>query len=226
MNTSAAQFPYPWQRCKIIHLVRHGQAMHNVEGDRDRRALLSDHLFDAQLSPLGLQQVCKLRQDVHARGLLRKIDLVITSPLYRTMQTAVGVFGSEGQADGGYNYNFSGIPGGGLNCPQIMAVELCRDRMMDGEEDSMWNPDVRESEEEMDARMLLFMEWLWTRPEQEIVIVSHGIILQKILHVLGNDCHPTVKSALCKRFHNCELRSVVIVDKSLNEADPPLMFQT
>ncbi|KAL4279795.1 hypothetical protein GQ457_03G034580 [Hibiscus cannabinus] len=249
MNTSAAQFPYPWQRCKIIHLVRHGQAMHNVEGDRDRSALLSDHLFDAQLSPLGLQQVCKLRRDVHASGLLRKIDLVITSPLSRTMQTAMRVFGSEGQAGGGYKDNFSAIPGGDLNCPcpQIMAVELCRDRMgqrpcdmrrrvsecqalfpcidfsmMDGEEDSMWNPDVRESEEEMAARMLLFMEWLWTRPEQEIVIVSHGIILQKILQVLGNDCHPTVKSALCKRFHNCELRSVVIVDKSLREADPPL----
>ncbi|GMI82758.1 hypothetical protein like AT1G09935 [Hibiscus trionum] len=242
MNTSAAQFPYPWQRCKIIHLMRHGQAMHNVEGDKDRRALLSEHLFDAQLSPLGLQQVCQLRKDVHARGLLKKIDLVITSPLYRTMQTAMGVFGSEGQADD--NFCAIPLPAGG---PQIMAVELCRDRMgqrpcdmrrrvsecqalfpcidfsmMDGEEDSMWNPDVRESEEEMAARMLLFMEWLWTRPEQQIVIVSHGIILQMILNVLENDCHPTVKSALCERFDNCELRSVVIVDKRLREADPPL----
>ncbi|KAE8659223.1 Nudix hydrolase [Hibiscus syriacus] len=275
MNTAAAQFPYPWQRCKIIHLVRHGQAMHNVEGDKDRKALLSDHLFDAQLSPLGLQQVCKLRNDVHASGLLKKIDLVITSPLYRTMQTAMGVFGSESQADGGNNDKFSAIPSG-LNCPPIMAVELCRDRLgqrpcdmrrrvsecqdlfpsidftmasslaiiylsvfevcivfvyvlifdgmdqMDSEEDSMWNPDVRESEDEMAARMVLFMEWLWTRPEQEIVIVSHGIILQHILYVLGNDCHPTVRSALCKRFDNCELRSVVIVDKSLRVADSPL----
>ncbi|OMP10969.1 hypothetical protein CCACVL1_00743, partial [Corchorus capsularis] len=56
MDTTAAQFPYPWQRCKIIHLVRHGQAMHNVEGDINREALLSPHLFDAELSPLGLQQ--------------------------------------------------------------------------------------------------------------------------------------------------------------------------
>ncbi|KAK8552105.1 hypothetical protein V6N13_120529 [Hibiscus sabdariffa] len=254
MNTAAAaQFPYPWQRCKIIHLVRHGQAMHNVEGDKDRKALLSDHLFDAQLSPLGLQQVSKLRKDVRASGLLKKIDLVITSPLYRTMQTAMGAFGSESQADGGSNDNFSAVPGG-VNCPKIMAVELCRDRLgqrpcdkrrrvsecqalfpcidftmasslaalpkMDGEEDSMWNPDVRESEEEMAARMVLFMEWLWTRPEQHIVIVSHGIILQHILYVLGNDCHPTVRSALCKRFDNCELRPVVIVDK--READSPL----
>ncbi|KAE8666755.1 Phosphoglycerate mutase family protein, putative isoform 1 [Hibiscus syriacus] len=196
MNTSSAQFPYPWQRCKIIHLVRHGQAMHNVEGDEDRKAL-----------------VCKLGKDVHASGLFKKIDLVITSPLYRTMQTAMGVFGSENQADGGNN---------GLNCPQIMAVELCRDRMMEKKTAC----GIRRSEEEMAARMVLFMEWLWTRPEQEIVIVSHGIILQKILYVLGNDCHPTIRSALCKRFGNCELRSVVNVDKRLREADSPLCSPT
>ncbi|XWS39051.1 hypothetical protein CRYUN_Cryun18bG0016900 [Craigia yunnanensis] len=244
MNTTAAQFPYPWQRCKIIHLVRHGQAMHNVEGDKNPEALLSPHLFDAQLSPLGLQQVSKLSKDVHASGLLKRIELVITSPLYRTMQTASGVFGSESHADGG-NEKFSAISA--LHCPQIMAVELCRDRlgvrpcdmrrrvsecqalfssidfsMMDGEDDSMWNPDVREPEKEVAARMVLFMKWLWTRPEQEIVIVSHGIILQHILNVLGNDCHQTVRSALCKRFDNCELRSVVIVDKSLMGGDSPL----
>ncbi|XVE60646.1 hypothetical protein DITRI_Ditri05aG0144700 [Diplodiscus trichospermus] len=241
MNTTAAQFPYPWQRCKIIHLVRHGQAMHNVEGDKNREALLSPHLFDAELSPLGLQQVGKLRKHVHDSGLLKRVELVVTSPLCRVMQTAVGVFGNESQADG-ENGCFSAISA--PNCPQIMAVELCRDRlglrpcdmrrrvsecqalfpsidfsMMDGEEDSLWNPDVRESEEEIAQRMVLFMEWLWTRPEQEIAIVSHGIILQHILYVLGNDCHPIVRSALCKRFGNCELRSVVIVDKSLMGSD-------
>ncbi|KAB2076307.1 hypothetical protein ES319_A06G032700v1 [Gossypium barbadense] len=236
MKTTTAQFTYPWQLCKTVHLVRHGQAMHNVEGDINREALLSPHLFDAQLSPLGLHQVGKLRNDVHASGLLKRIELVVTSPLYRTMQTAFGVFGStESNEDAGVNH------------PQIMAVELCRDRMgvrpcdmrrrvsecqalfpsidfsmMDGEDDSLWNPNVRESEEEMAARMVLFIKWLWTRPEQEIVIVSHGIILQQILNVLENDCHPTARTALCKRFDNCELRSVVIVDKSLKVADSQL----
>ncbi|XP_012449044.2 phosphoglycerate mutase-like protein 1 [Gossypium raimondii] len=118
MKTTAAQFTYPWQLCKTVHLVRHGQAMHNVEGDINREALLSPHLFDAQLSPLGLHQVGKLREDVHASGLLKRIELVVTSPLYRTMQTAFGVFGStESNEDAGVNH------------PQIMAVELCRDRM-------------------------------------------------------------------------------------------------
>lgn len=44
------------------------------------------------------------------------------------MQTAIGVFGSEIQADGIKNENFSAISA--PNCPQIMAVELCRDRLV------------------------------------------------------------------------------------------------
>ncbi|KAA3476595.1 phosphoglycerate mutase-like protein 1 [Gossypium australe] len=217
MNTTAAQFPYPWQRCKIVHLVRHGQAMHNVEGDINREALLSPHLFDAELSPLGLHQVGKLRKDVHASGLLKRIELVITSPLYRTMQTAFGVFGStESNEDAG----------GVRPCDMRRRVSECQALFPSIDfsmaKDSMWNPDFRESEEEMAARMGLLMDWLWTRPEQEIVIVSHGIMLQHILYRLGNDCHPSVRTALCKRFDNCELRSVVIVDKSSMEADSQL----
>ncbi|GKV19933.1 hypothetical protein SLEP1_g30129 [Rubroshorea leprosula] len=60
--------------------------------------------------------------------------------------------------------------------------------------------------------------WLWTRPEKEIAVVSHGIVLQHMLYVLGNDCENT---ALFKRFDNCELRSVVIVDKSMMASDWP-----
>ncbi|XWS27720.1 hypothetical protein CRYUN_Cryun25bG0005000 [Craigia yunnanensis] len=222
MNGREAQFPYPSQQyCKTLHLVRHGQAMHNVEGDKNPEALLSPNLFDAQLSPLGLQQVAELRKDFHARGILNRIELVITSPLTRAMQTAVGVFDSEGQTIST------------LNSPQIMAIELCRDRlgvrpcdmrrkvsdcqslfpsidfsMTDSEDDNLWNPDIREPMEELANREAKFLKWLWTRPEKEIVVVSHGLVLQNILiNLLGKG------AALCKRFDHCELRSVVIVDE-------------
>ncbi|GKV33526.1 hypothetical protein SLEP1_g42029 [Rubroshorea leprosula] len=148
MDNMTAYFPYPLHHCKILHLVRHGQAMHNVEGDKNRDALLSPHLFDAQLSPLGCEQVDQLRKHFHASGLLNRIDLVITSPLLRGF---VLVTGGEG---------------------------------------------------------------LWTRPEKEIAVVSHGIVLQQMLNVLGNDCNNTIRTTLCKRFDNGELRSVVIVDKT------------
>ncbi|GAY48100.1 hypothetical protein CUMW_109240, partial [Citrus unshiu] len=116
-----------------------------------------------------------------------------------TMQTAVGVFGSEG-ADAGWK----------SNCPPIM----------ESEEDDMWYPEAREPYEDIEARGIEFLKWLWTRPEKEIAIVSHGVVLQHFLYVLENDsADPSVKTGLCRRFNNCELRSVVVVNKGMMDSD-------
>ncbi|KAI8000092.1 Phosphoglycerate mutase-like protein 2 [Camellia lanceoleosa] len=68
-------------RCKTIHLVRHAQGIHNIEGEKDHSAYLSDELFDAHLTPLGWQQVDNLRKHVHTCGISKKVELVVTSPL-------------------------------------------------------------------------------------------------------------------------------------------------
>ncbi|KAL9305612.1 putative phosphoglycerate/bisphosphoglycerate mutase, active, histidine phosphatase superfamily [Arabidopsis thaliana] len=207
-----ARFLYPLESCKIIHLLRHGQALHNVEAEKDRNALLSPHLFDAPLTDHGHQQVENLRERVVSSGLLKRVELVVTSPLFRTMQTAVGVFGNE--------YKQSSM----TSSPPILALEVARDRNVcliyirrniESEEDNLWRPDVRESEEEILARGLEFMKWLWKRPEKEVAVVSHGIVLQHMLYVFANDCDQSIRHELCKRFANCEIRTVVIVDKGL-----------
>ncbi|CAL9214360.1 unnamed protein product [Arabidopsis halleri] len=248
-----ARFLYPLESCKIIHLLRHGQALHNVEAEKDRNALLSPHLFDAPLTDHGHQQVENLRERVVLSGLLKRVELVVTSPLFRTMQTAVGVFGNE--------YEQPSM----TNSPPILALEVARDRngvrppdmrrniseyqtlfptidfsqaksifyssyiwitiiyiykylstYIESEEDNLWRPDVRESEEEeILARGLEFMKWLWKRPEKEVAVVSHGIVLQHMLYVFANDCDESIRHGLCKRFANCEIRTVVIVDKGL-----------
>ncbi|KAK1553164.1 hypothetical protein Q3G72_029926 [Acer saccharum] len=226
---------YSLQRCKVLHLVRHGQGIHNVEGEKGNHVLLSDELFDAHLSPLGRQQVDNLRKQVQSRGLAKKIDLVITSPMSRTLQTALGVFGSEGQSMTVKEENGAKST---LNGPPIVAVELCRERMgmhpcdkrgsiseyrsnfpaidfklAKSEDDILWKADTREPMEEVAARGMKFIKWLWTRQEKEIAVVSHGIFLQQILITLVND--PSMNTnKLCTRFQNCEIRSVVIVDKS------------
>ncbi|KAJ6709620.1 PHOSPHOGLYCERATE MUTASE FAMILY PROTEIN [Salix koriyanagi] len=222
MDANPAPFLYPLEHSKILHLVRHAQGTHNVAGEKDHNALLSPEYFDAHLSPLGWQQVGNLRKQVHASGQLRRIDLVITSPLCRAMQTATQVF--------------CGISS--LKCPPIVAAELCRERLgvhpcdkrrtisenrsrfptidfslIESDEDILWKTDARETDEEIAARGLEFMSWLWTRPEKEIAIVTHHRFLQHTLNALANDCHPSVKNKMCKKFGNCELRSMVIVDK-------------
>ncbi|KAH7849319.1 hypothetical protein Vadar_016220 [Vaccinium darrowii] len=59
---------------------------------------------------LTISLVANLKKHVDACGLSKKIELVIVSPLLRTMQTAVGVFRGEGYMNG-------------INVPPLMAWE-------------------------------------------------------------------------------------------------------
>ncbi|KAF5739805.1 RTFL01-34-G06 isoform 3 [Tripterygium wilfordii] len=236
----------PLQHCKILHLVRHAQGVHNVAGEKDHDALMSPTLFDAQLSPLGWQQVSNLREQVLESGLLKRIELIVTSPLLRTMQTAVGVFGGKSQTEGldlpplmEANVGGSGLPAiSSSDCPPFIAVELCRERLglhpcdkrrsisesrplfpaidfslIESDEDKLWQADVRESFEDIIGRGMKFLSWLRTRKETEIAVVSHSVFLHQMLNALGNDCHPSAKDEICKKFDNGELRSVMIFDK-------------
>ncbi|KAG8645798.1 phosphoglycerate mutase-like protein 1 isoform X1 [Manihot esculenta] len=244
---------FPLHRCKTLHLVRHGQGMHNVEGDKNCKSYFSPEYFDAQLTQLGWQQVDDLRKHVRTCGLLKRIELVIASPLLRTLQTAVGVFGGDGYADRTdslplmvANAGNSSRPAiSSLNSPPFIAVELCREHfgvlpcdkrrniseyqllfpaidfsLIETDEDILWKANVRETTEELTARGLKFMNWLWTRKEKEIAIVTHSGFLFHTLSAFGDDCHPLVKKEICGRFVNCELRSMIIVDRSMIGSDP------
>lgn len=248
MDSSASSSLFPLHRSKTLHLVRHAQGIHNVEGEKDYKAYLSPELFDAHLTPLGWDQVDKLRNHVHACGLSKKIDLVITSPLLRTMQTAAGVFGGESYSDGvnapplmvanAGNSNRPAISS--LNCPPFIAVEYCREHLgvhpcdkrrsiseyrhlfpaidfslIENNEDILWEADVREANEAVAARGMKFINWLWTRKEKEIAIITHSGFLFHTLSMFGNDCHPVIKREINKHFANCELRSMVLVDRSM-----------
>ncbi|GKV19941.1 hypothetical protein SLEP1_g30137 [Rubroshorea leprosula] len=140
------------------------------------------------------------------------------------------------------NSNHSAISS--LNCPPFMAVELCREHvgvhpcdrrrsiseyqplfpaidfsLIQSNEDILWTTNVREKNEEVAARGLKFMNWLWTRKEKEIAIVSHGGFLYHTLSNFGNDCHPSMPSEISTPFANCQLRSMVFVDRSMMRSD-------
>nr|KYP48485.1 hypothetical protein KK1_029863 [Cajanus cajan] len=258
MDCGGGPCVFPLNRCKTVHLVRHGQGIHNVEGDKNYNAYMNPEYFDAHLTPLGWQQVDNLRKHVHDSGLMKRIDLVIASPLLRTLQTAVGVFGGEDYTDrtdvlplmvaNAGNSNRAAISS--LNCPPIVSVELCREHlgvhpcdkrrsiseyqflfpaidfsMANSNEDTWWKADVRETKEELAARGLKFMNWLGTRKEKEIAIVTHRAFLFHTLSAFGTYSHPLAKKELSKHFANCELRSMVIVDwyeYNLNNFKSPL----
>ncbi|GKV19938.1 hypothetical protein SLEP1_g30134 [Rubroshorea leprosula] len=222
MDTATAAQPHDF---KILHLVRHAQGIHNVAAEENTDALKSYDLLDAPLSTVGWQQVRDLRKFVYEHGLVERIELVITSPMLRTIQTAIGVFGSKGLAnelDGAsstmdQDQNHTAIAS--FNCIPVLAVELCRERLIESEDDSLWTADRRETHEEVAARGVKFIKWLWTRKEKEIAIVSHGVFLQDTVMAVGAKSNLPTKTDLFKRFQNCELRSVIITGESLMSLD-------
>ncbi|KAK8448346.1 hypothetical protein SEVIR_7G034500v4 [Setaria viridis] len=215
---------------------------------------MKPEFFDARITPLGWNQVDRLREHVKKCGLPEKIELVICSPLLRTMQTAVGVFGGENHTNGisapplmVENAADSGRPAiSSFNCPPFLAVEACRERLgvhpcdkrrsiteyctlfpaidfslIENDEDVLWVPDVRETFESLAERGMKFIDWLWTREEKEIAIVTHSGLLCHTLRMYSKECHPTVRHEVSKYFSNCELRSLVLVDRSMLGSDTP-----
>ncbi|KAI3870827.1 hypothetical protein MKX03_006811 [Papaver bracteatum] len=233
---SASTTLFPLHRTKTLHLVRHARGIHQVE---TRDELTSEELFDAQLNPLGWQQVDDLHKHVHDSGLAKKVELVIVSPLLRTMQTAVGAFGSAGDsademavtplmvANTG-NSNRSAISS--LNTPPFLAVELCRERLgvypcnrrrnvseyrtMFPAIDFSLAKDVwwKDDVRETDESLASRgMQFIiWTKVQLPLTVVTHNVFLFETLRAFGKDCHPRVQEEICSRYENCELRSVVI----------------
>ncbi|XWS21361.1 hypothetical protein CRYUN_Cryun30bG0049000 [Craigia yunnanensis] len=214
---SAAPSLYQFGRHKLLHLVRHAQGVHNLESDKSCDPLTSFEFVDAELSPLGWQQVRDQRKEVCASGLLETIEVVITSPMTRTLETAVGIFLGENQPDrldvtsiadanvkSDETSTFNGLP--------IIAYELCRERMgkyecdkrrtisqyrsrfpavdfslIENEDDNLWKADERETHEAVKERGMKFIKWLWERKENEIAVVSHGVFLQQAMIELINN---------------------------------------
>ncbi|XP_010254646.1 PREDICTED: phosphoglycerate mutase-like protein 1 isoform X2 [Nelumbo nucifera] len=212
-NTSSTSL-FPLHRCKILHLVRHAQGIHNVEGEKNHKAYLSPELFDAHLTPLGWQQVDNLHKHVHASGLVKRIDLVITSPLLRTMQTAVGVFGGGGYVDGvdapplmvanAGNSDRSAISS--LNCPPFLAMELCREHL------GVHPCDKR--------RRISEYQPLFPAIDFSLIENDEDVLWEADIREPNEDVAARgMKFMNC--FANCELRSMVIVDKSMIGSDSP-----
>jgi glucosyl-3-phosphoglycerate phosphatase len=73
-----------------VILIRHGQSTFNAAYEA---TCIDPMMFDAPLSPLGVEQVERTRVKVAS---LPIPDVIVTSPLTRALQTASGIFGGAG----------------------------------------------------------------------------------------------------------------------------------
>ena len=160
---------------KTVHLIRHGQSTANVALEINPG--VDPGVRDAPLTELGHHQVKQLRSAVESLT----IDLVVTSPLTRTIQTTLGAFG--------------GRPVPVVVEPlhrEVLAYSSSQGRSpveLAGEfpalefehlEDPWWHHDpadpkavLLETEEILMQRVNEFHRWLQARAEPTIAVVGH-----------------------------------------------------
>jgi len=192
----------PRDGAKILHLVRHAQGIHNVHPD----TMKSPAGLDAPLTEEGLRQCAQLARAVGSVS----PDVIITSPLTRTAQTAALCFASQLKV---------GVPLVALESVRETVNYLCDARrplstivadvqaqggvvvdISQGclhEHDELWASYERRhgSQEAFDRhresadlpalalRAREAFAWLAQRPEREIVVVSHSAFLWNTLNM-------------------------------------------
>lgn len=173
---------------KACYLLRHAQSTFNINYDRVEIDPID---FDARLSVAGHHQVAMARSQVS--GL--KLDLVVTSPLTRAIETAVALFAGSVpilveplHAEWQINSCDVGRPA------SILAVEfpvLRFDRLPE----RWWyqgRSDQRgvavEPKGDFLARVTAFRTWLSSREESQILVVGHGTFFAYLAGVQLENC--------------------------------------
>lgn len=239
-----------------VHFIRHAEGYHNVETEKtgsnycllrpEGKEAHEHPLYDSRLTPKGIQQSKSLRKILAGRPSggrsFTAFDLVVVSPLTRTCETALHVFGNprkpglpafldDGEAPyGSPEYN-AGVK---VPAPRFLVREECRERfghyVCDGRRsideirkefpdfdfsevatnEDRYYTDERESDEDCCERAVKFLEWLNSRPEKCIAVVTHSSFLRHLFGQFGEQMTQDKKDSLQRMAGNCELRSIVL----------------
>ena len=176
---------------KTIHFIRHAQSAHNarvLEVTNEDSVRMDPALRDAPLTALGQAQATALRSDIAG---LPEIELVVTSPLTRAIQTTLAGFDGHPaprlveQLHREHQDSFCDIG----RAPAALAADFPTLRF-DHLDDPWWHEDpdhdapfVRETLDALQQRVSAFADWLSDRPERVIAVVGHGTFLRTLTDV-------------------------------------------
>lgn len=180
---------------------------------RGPAAYKNKDLMDARLDETGRAQATTLGDRIREARMI--VDVVLVSPLTRTLETASLMFPPAVQPLPFVAVELCREAHGGHPCDQRRPVSAVAPEFphvsfagIGTDEDTWHNPDRRETVREVSIRCDKFLAVLRARPERNLVVVSHGVFLETLLNRCGLLC--TDEPVKNRRFENAEMRSVVI----------------
>lgn len=180
---------------KSVFLIRHGESTFNAIY---AKTLVDPGLIDAPLSPTGETQVVQARTRAQALN----VDLVVSTPFTRALQTARGLFGASHPLviEPLHRERVTASCDIGRS-PKLLAADF-PDLSFDHIGDPWWHcEDVDASgipQEPLDVvhgRVAEFRNWLRGRPETRIAVVGHSAFF---FHMTSH------------KFANCEILETTV----------------
>eukprot|EP00667_Euglena_gracilis_P019996 EG_transcript_21522 len=220
---------------KRVHFVRHGQAFHNFVSDLHRAfgVPVDGYSSDLKVNPYRLPEVLDSpltdvgrQQAIALQACARQLSptLVVSSPLQRTLQTAV----LRGSVSRHLRPAFRHLCQGSTT--RWVATELLREEKhghnvcdqrhprseieadfpffdlsaVPTEEDVLFSSTKVETPVECSDRAYAFLLWLWDQPEEEVVVCTHWGLLFQLFNTVVTDCPPFLREV----FSPGKMRSV------------------
>ena len=168
---------------KLLYLIRHGLAIHNENFLKyGERTFFDPKYVDTHLIPEGINQSKKLSS---SWGEINNIDLVLVSPLYRTLETATNIFKDKDVPIISLE-ELREHPIGKHTCNKRSSKELLIQDFpninldnIEGE-DHLWTSDKGEDISSLKRRISNIKSFIEKRNEKTICIISHAKLLEKM----------------------------------------------
>ena len=162
---------------KNLYLIRHGHSLHNELFHKiGVKAFRIPETIDSPLTNEGHLQSIELGNNWPKK---REIDLVLVSPLTRTLDTAMNIFGDTDIPMVSEEF-LREYPIGEDTCNKRSSLTHLKNKYpkiefnLETDLDTLWTSDYRETIDELEQRLDKMVKYLQNRKEKNIAIVGHS----------------------------------------------------
>jgi broad specificity phosphatase PhoE len=162
---------------KSLYLIRHGHSLHNELFHKiGVQAFRIPATIDSPLTQEGHLQSIELGQSWQKK---KDIELVLVSPLTRTLETCMNIFGDTEIPIISQEF-LREYPIGEDTCNKRSSLTLLKNKFpkikfqLDVDQDTLWKEDSRENMIELEQRLEKMITYLQKRHEKNIAIVGHS----------------------------------------------------